>query len=309
MNLHDPNHRAQLASLARQTGFSEDAVATMRDAIVAGGGRMAQFDHAEFGGSGQWMRGGLLMVGTFDDEALRARVGQLCDALSTALAGTPAVERPVPDVGFQRQSQTSGGVTRVQDSREPSAAGWPASFGAPDTTGAQDGSRYAWFAGARRLVVDHDGRRTIYDTADHRIAGASQQQGTSSGGSGPVFTTESGPLALDRLRVVDDADGDGVGRGLDDGGDGAADDRLDDAADDGLDDAADDGLDDATRDRARPAPGEPPTAPSPRSVGTPPGAAAPDPFAALERLADLHARGIVDAQEFAAKKAELLARI
>lgn len=34
-----------------------------------------------------------------------------------------------------------------------------------------------------------------------------------------------------------------------------------------------------------------------------------DPFVALEALADLHARGVLDAAEFAAKKAELLKRI
>jgi hypothetical protein len=34
-----------------------------------------------------------------------------------------------------------------------------------------------------------------------------------------------------------------------------------------------------------------------------------DPFDALERLATLHARGILDEAEYRAKKAELLARI
>ena len=38
-------------------------------------------------------------------------------------------------------------------------------------------------------------------------------------------------------------------------------------------------------------------------------AATIDPFVALEKLADLHARGVVDAAEFAAKKRELLGRI
>lgn len=34
-----------------------------------------------------------------------------------------------------------------------------------------------------------------------------------------------------------------------------------------------------------------------------------DPFVALEKLADLHARGVVSDSEFAAKKTELLGRI
>jgi hypothetical protein len=38
-------------------------------------------------------------------------------------------------------------------------------------------------------------------------------------------------------------------------------------------------------------------------------AASDDVFAALERLADLHKKGVLSVEEFAAKKAELLARI
>jgi len=30
-------------------------------AVLAGNGSMAQFDHAEFAGSGQWMQGGMIM--------------------------------------------------------------------------------------------------------------------------------------------------------------------------------------------------------------------------------------------------------
>ncbi len=264
-NLLETPHRAQLDSLARQTGFSADAVATMLDAMIAGGGRMAQFDHPEFGGSGQWMHGGMLMIGDFSDHALRARVARLCDALAQWLADEPALASEAGEVAhersYQRQSQTSGGVAHVQDSRDPTGRWWPASFGTPDTSGAQDGSRYAWFAGARRLVVDDGRTRTIYDTGEHRIGGASQQQGSSTGARGPVFTSQFGPVDVDRLPVV--------------------------------------GADDDDRPASR--------VDEPRASQA---ALSPDDsFTALERLADLHRRGIVDDGEFAAKKAELLKRI
>jgi hypothetical protein len=43
--------------------------------------------------------------------------------------------------------------------------------------------------------------------------------------------------------------------------------------------------------------------------GAPSATAGSDPLATIERLADLHAKGVLTAEEFAAKKAELLARV
>ncbi len=48
--------------MAQKHGVSEDAAAHMLMAIQNGNGTMAQFNHPEFGGSGQWMRGGMTMV-------------------------------------------------------------------------------------------------------------------------------------------------------------------------------------------------------------------------------------------------------
>ena len=48
--------------LAQRYGFSQEAVIQMMFAMVRGRGAMAQFNHPEFAGSGQWMRGGMLMM-------------------------------------------------------------------------------------------------------------------------------------------------------------------------------------------------------------------------------------------------------
>jgi hypothetical protein len=45
--------------LAQRHGFSSDAVLSMLQSVINGRGSMAQFSHPEFGGSGQWMHGGL----------------------------------------------------------------------------------------------------------------------------------------------------------------------------------------------------------------------------------------------------------
>jgi hypothetical protein len=230
--------------IARETGFSIEAVRLMADALADGGGTMAQFDHPDFGGNGQWMRGGMVMAGAFGDHALKARIDRLC----TLLAGQPVAQRAGMTHGAQHQSQSSGAP--VERER---GVWWGADLGRPDVTGAQDDVRYAWFAQSRRLAIDQGGHVTLYDTGDHRIGGASQQQG---GVSGLSFTSQHGPIALDRLKVVP---------------------------------GATQHVSHATR----------PAQPSSNN----------DPFAAIERLAELRARGVIDDDEFRAKKAELLARI
>jgi hypothetical protein len=50
-------------------------------------------------------------------------------------------------------------------------------------------------------VIDDAGKRTLYDTADHRIGGVAQQQGAV---RTLAFTSQSGPVSLDRLARVDE---------------------------------------------------------------------------------------------------------
>ena len=52
---------------------------------------MAQFTHPELGGSGQWMQGGMTMVGDMFNNALKAQVDGLCAELSRFLAQHPGV--------------------------------------------------------------------------------------------------------------------------------------------------------------------------------------------------------------------------
>ena len=51
-------------------------------ALQRGWGSMAQFNHPEFGGYGQWMRGGMTMVGDMFNASLRNRVDALALDLS-----------------------------------------------------------------------------------------------------------------------------------------------------------------------------------------------------------------------------------
>ena len=165
--------------LAQSSGFSPDSVTHMLVAVLHGNGSMAQFGHPEFGGNGQWMRGGMLMVGDMFNSNLKARVDSLCNDIANILG---------------RESGQS--TLFIPD---PQANWWPAEFGAPSATGSQNNLRYAYFAGAHRLAVDSGGDVWVYDTLDHQIGGFAQQQGS---GTSIVFSSQYGTVVLSSLPVV-----------------------------------------------------------------------------------------------------------
>ena len=76
---------------------------------------------------------------------------------------------------------------------------WPADLGEPSASGAQNGLRYAAFPERRRLLVERNGTLETYDSGDHRISGVSQSDGAT---PSLVFTSQTGPVALDTLRRI-----------------------------------------------------------------------------------------------------------
>jgi hypothetical protein len=72
--------RQKIEEVARRYSVSTDAVMTLLQALVNTNGNMAQFNHPELGGGGQWMRGGMTMVGDMFNYnlpvVLRANGGQ-----------------------------------------------------------------------------------------------------------------------------------------------------------------------------------------------------------------------------------------
>ena len=264
--------RQRIDELAQRYSVSTDAVMTLLQSLVNSNGTMAQFNHRELGGGGQWMRGGMTMVGDMFNYSLKAKVEGLCSELSQLLAQQPFVPFPA---SFQSQSQ--GGHHQQQGSDAvslfvPEAPGrasgrwWPAELGLPNGSGGQNQVRYAYFNSTRRLAVELNGYVTVYDSLDHQISGVSQQQG--SGGS-LTFTSQYGTVSVSSLPIVSV-----------DGAPGNA-----------------------------PEPRRPPASPPNLEPARAETAQEIDIFAKIERLADLQQKGIVSQEEFAAKKAELLSRL
>ncbi|SEJ31174.1 Short C-terminal domain-containing protein [Dyadobacter sp. SG02] len=172
-------------AIADRYSLQSETVEALLKAIVRGNGTMAQFNVRELGGAGQWMKGGMTMVGDMFNSALKTRVDQLCNELAGLVSTSVLFE----DSEEPERRETSGS--------------WPTIFGNPTSSGSQNNFRYAYFAPVRRLVIEDGGKRTIYDTKHYHITGVSQQQGST---SSYRFTSQEGQVDLSALQIVSDPD-------------------------------------------------------------------------------------------------------
>ena len=294
-----PDGQQMMADIARRHGFSTDAIMSMLESVINGNGSMAQFNHPEFSGSGQWMSGGMTMVSDMFNNYLKGRVNSLCSELAQLVANQPDLVR---SGSFQSQSQ--GGQQQQNNNNHVQNQGgqpyaptaslfiapapgtgvdwWGADLRWPNSTGAQNGVRYAYFAQARRLAIELNGKVTVYDTLDHQIGGFSQQQ--SYGGS-LSFSSQYGLMDVTRLPIVSV---DGVAQSTNHPENGSGNGPL--------------------------------VAPANAPAGTSSFSGAPqrsnssnaahaDIFGMIDKLADLRSREILSEDEFIAKKTELLSRL
>ncbi|WP_031528593.1 SHOCT domain-containing protein [Dyadobacter crusticola] len=181
-----------VADIASKYNLKRESVESLLKAVINGRGNMAQFNIQELGGQGQWMRGGMTMVGDMFNDSLRGTVDKVCSELSD-IVSTRVLYEAAPETAENRQNASS------ETFREGSNSSWPSVFGSPTASGAQNNFRYAYFAPVRRLVIEENGKRTIYDTKHHHITGVSQQQGS---GSSYRFTSQDGPVDLSSLTVI-----------------------------------------------------------------------------------------------------------
>lgn len=275
--------------IANRYGVSTDCVATLLDAVANGGGTMAQFNHWEVGGSGQWMSGGMTMVGDMFNHSLKAKVDGICCELSNLLSQQPFQPLPPPvqhnNWGSQQQQQGGGGYQQQSGGYPGSSFGspvslfvsgsgnwWPNDLGSPSSSGSQNNVRYAFFPSTRRLAVDINGVVSVYDTLDHQINGVSQQQ---SGDSSVTFTSQYGIVTVRSLPIISGPDSNNNSNNWQNN-----------------------------------PPIQPTAAPQNNNYSSPASNAnEADIFAKIERLAQLKQSGILTEDEFISKKSELLSRL
>lgn len=149
MRRFSPPVRQALAQLAQRHGFSEDAAMSMLESIMQGNGCTAQFSHPEFGGCGQWVRGGMTLLADMFDQGLKLRVAGLCRDLSelaSAQAGMAGSNALQPRRQAQAQAQQQASL----------AEGRPRQIGASHSAPAQHGDKAADRAAASPAAPDRD---------------------------------------------------------------------------------------------------------------------------------------------------------
>ncbi len=269
-----PEGQQIINNIAQRYNFSPDAVFSMLLSVINGNGSMAQFNHREFGGSGQWMRGGMIMLGDMFNNGLKNSVSGLCQELANLITNQPDL---IQVSSFQLQSQgnqqqSNFGSTGPVSLFVPPPAGssgnwWPVGLQFPTNTGSQNNVRYAYFGNIHRLAIDVNGQVTLYDTLDHQIGGFSQQQ--SIGGS-ITFTSQYGLVDVSTLPII-----------------------------------SIDNVPYQAPIQLKPAPAYVQAS----TVNTQELIQDADIFEAIEKLANLKEKGILTDSEYSAKKAELLARL
>ena len=277
-----PEGEKLIADIASRHQVSVDAAMAMLEAVSQGGGTMAQFSHHELGGSGQWLAGGMTMVGDMFNNALKAKVDSLASELSRLIGNEPQggwLYAPMS----QSQSQGSGsgassgggGTSAIFEPPSSQSSGdwWPTDLGSPSSVGSQNDMHYAYFPGSRRLALYRNGRVEVLDTGEHQISGFGQQQ---SGGDSITLSSQLGTVALDRLKRAEAA---------------------------------------TAAQASEPAAGFPGTGPAatpaaePLAAVTQPPADSGSILSLVEKLGELRDKGVLSDEEFAAKKAELLKRL
>ena len=166
--------------LANRYNLTQDTIIYMIGTVNNGGGTMAQFNSPELGGSGQWMQGGMTMVGDMFNYGLKNTVDNLCSEISNALLTMQIF--PQAPAGTRASNQW-----------------WPTdlNLGTPFSSGGQNNIRYALFP--NRLAVEVNGEVTVYDTLDNNIGGVSQQQG---GDTSLTFSSQYGTISVSTLPII-----------------------------------------------------------------------------------------------------------
>jgi hypothetical protein len=282
-----------IRTLSQRYGLSEDAAMHMLIAVHNGNGSMAQFNHPEFGGAGQWMRGGMTMVSDLFNNQLKYRVDSVCSDIANELNNHQLVAysgsfQSQSQNGVHSQSQSAGGMGSANSLFVPDPASnwWPQDLGSPNAMGSQNNVRYAYFSGPRRLAVATGSSVWVYDTLDHQIGGFSQQQGI---GGSITFTSQYGVVNLSTLPVVSR---DGVPAQTTFAPPATANAPVETPA------------------HVQPSSNVPVASfTSPQNDFQPGNAAATDVIGLLEKLGGLRDKGYISEEEFAAKKADLLKRL
>lgn len=173
-----------MVNVANRYGVSTDTIQTLAQALLYTNGSMAQFNIPELGGGGQWMQGGMTMVGDMFNNQLKGTVDGICYELSNLITQGAIQYAPLP---------------KNQNGYQSNNGNWWGDLGSPNSTGSQNGTSYAIFSNINRLAILENGKVTVFDTLDNQIGGVGQQQG---GNYSVTFSSQYGTVNLNSLPII-----------------------------------------------------------------------------------------------------------
>ena len=175
--------------VSRRNRLSEEAVTILLRALESSGYTMAQFNHSELGGMGQWSAG-MVMIGDLSNAELKGRVERACSELAEGMKGA-------------RKSTGSSGLPTIMPSANAESNNrnwWPETFGTVSSSGSQNGCDYVYSRATNRLAIRRGSELTIYDTGKHEIYGVAQQQGSS---TSLEFKSQLGTITASELLRIE----------------------------------------------------------------------------------------------------------
>ena len=104
-----------MKEIAERNAVSLSAVEHLLQAMESSHGSLAQFNHPDLGGMGQWSKGGMLMIGDMFNDKLKAKVAAICAEVAELVNSNKA------DGMRRRRSRSSAGSD--QSSRQHLVAG------------------------------------------------------------------------------------------------------------------------------------------------------------------------------------------
>lgn len=282
----------KLTELTQKYQLSEHAIMVLLQALIKGNGKMAQFNHPELGGIGQWLPGGMTMISDISNSHLKMVIDNLCGELVILIKNNyfnpiKADEGLINQGSNQQQQQSQNNINKnetVEANLFNLGTWWPTELGTPTLSGDQNNLLYAYFANKQRLVLKNQAEIYVYDTLHHHISGVSQQQ--SSSGQLLIFTSQVGTFAVSDLPQI------------------AAASQINDLA------VENNQLTDiiAKAEKIKEMLPRATTKVEPLTK-TADESQQPDIFNTIKKLAELKEQGIISEQEFETKKAELLKRL
>jgi len=190
---HEAIYRDVIQSVASRYLVDERVVRRLYDQLKGSCATACSFDIPELGGAGEWSPGHVTGA-PGADHSLRMRIDGLCSELAALIQGS---ETSAPEA-LTRKPHSAPASGRVD--MPAGDSWWPASFGTPAASGDRFGMRYAFFPGARRLLIQQGARIDSHDTREYQVKGVAEMSG---GTSELSFETDKGAVKLEEWKCVE----------------------------------------------------------------------------------------------------------